>query len=96
MKDRLDGLRCLPSVLSDLRDALRALRHAPIQSLTIFFCLTLGSTLTVLMFGVVNAIIAGDLPGIRDRGRLMLARSPRCQAVRASSTTNCSWPMSGS
>ncbi len=57
--------------LSDLRDACRALRRGPGQTLTVFLCLTLGSTLTVLMFGVVNAILAGEVPGIRDRGTLV-------------------------
>ena len=57
--------------LSDLRDACRALRRAPGQTLTVFLCLTLGSTLTVLMFGVVNAILAGDVPGVRDRDTLV-------------------------
>ena len=43
-------------VLSDLRDAFRALLRGPGQTPTVFLCLTIGSTLTVLMFGVVNTI----------------------------------------
>jgi predicted permease len=55
----------------DIRDAWRALLRTPVQSLTIFACLTIGSTLTVLMFGVVNTMLDGSLPGVRDRDRLV-------------------------
>lgn len=50
------------------------------------FCLAIGSTVTVLAFGVVNTLIAGDLPGVRDRGRivhvlLQPAGDPRLRSV---------------
>jgi predicted permease len=58
-------------LLSDLRDATRALRRAPGETMTVFVCLVLGSTLAVLMFGLVNTILAGDVPGIQGRDRLV-------------------------
>jgi hypothetical protein len=48
-------------LLSDLRDATRALRLAPGETMTVFVCLVLGSTV-VLMFGVVNTILAAERP----------------------------------
>jgi putative ABC transport system permease protein len=54
----------------DIRDAFRSLRKTPIQSATIVGCLALGSALTVLMFGVINALVAGDLPGLHRRNTL--------------------------
>jgi predicted permease len=56
---------------ADVRDAGRAIRKAPLQTTTIVLCLALGSTLTVLVFGVINAMLDGRLPGIEDRGRLV-------------------------
>lgn len=55
----------------DIRDAVRALRRTPIQTATIIVCLTIGSTLTVLMFGVVNTMLGGDVPGVSDRATLV-------------------------
>jgi putative ABC transport system permease protein len=66
---------------TDVRDAARALRRTPLQTASIFLCLLLGTTMTVVMFTVVNTLFAGDLPGIEDRGRLM-----RLTAIRASRT----------
>jgi predicted permease len=54
----------------DLRDAWRALARTPLQSLAIVICLTLGTSLTVLMFAVVNTLLGGRLPGIEDQRRL--------------------------
>jgi predicted permease len=56
---------------ADLRDAVRALRRTPLQTASLFLCLLLGTTLTVVMFTVVNTLFAGDLPGIRDRSTLV-------------------------
>jgi putative ABC transport system permease protein len=56
---------------ADVRDAWRAIRHTPLQTATIVVSLTIGSTLTVLMFGVVNAMLGGSMPGVRDRDRLV-------------------------
>jgi predicted permease len=56
---------------ADLRDAWRALRRTPLQTAAIVACLTLGSVLAVLMFGVINAALAGALPGVVDRHRLV-------------------------
>jgi hypothetical protein len=50
--------------LADGRDAGRALRKSPLQTATIVACLAVGSTLTVLVFGVINAMIGGALPGV--------------------------------
>jgi len=56
---------------ADLRDAVRALRRTPLQTASLFFCLLLGTILTVVMFTVVNTLFAGELPGIRDRDTLV-------------------------
>lgn len=57
--------------LADLRDAWRAIRRTPLQTATMIVSLAIGSTLTVLMFGVVNAMIGGAMPGMRDQSRLV-------------------------
>ena len=62
----------------DLRDAWRALRRTPVQTLSLWFCLSLGMTMTVAMFALVNTLLAGAVPGIVDRGdlvRLVTVRS---------------------
>jgi predicted permease len=62
----------------DLRDAWRALRRTPVQTLSLWFCLALGMTMTVAMFALVNTLLTGAVPGIRDRGdmvRLVTVRS---------------------
>lgn len=56
---------------ADLRDALRALSRSPLQTGTMIVCLVLGSTATVLMFALINAGLGGELPGVRDRNRLV-------------------------
>ena len=56
---------------ADLRDGWRAIRRTPLQAVTMIVSLAIGSTLTVLMFGVVNAMITGAMPGVRDQGRLV-------------------------
>lgn len=56
---------------ADIRDAWRAVRRTPLQAATIVMSLTIGSTLTVLMFGVVNAMMGGSVPGVRQRDRLV-------------------------
>jgi predicted permease len=56
---------------ADLRDAWRAIRRTPLQTATIVSSLTIGSTLTVLMFGVVNAMSSGSVPGILEPDRLV-------------------------
>jgi predicted permease len=60
---------------ADLRDATRALWRTPLQTASVFLCLVLGTTLTVAMFTIVNTMMAGDLPGIADRGRLFRVAS---------------------
>ena len=47
------------------------MRKTPLQTVTIVLCLSIGSTLTVVVFGVINAMIGGELPGVRDRGQLV-------------------------
>jgi predicted permease len=61
----------------DLRDGFRSLARTPLQTVTIVVCLAVGSALTVTMFGVVNAMIHGELPGVRDRDRLVRVRLSR-------------------
>ena len=56
---------------ADLRDAWRAIRRTPLQAVTMIVSLAIGSTLTVLMFGVVNAMVTGATPGVRDHARLV-------------------------
>ena len=56
---------------ADLRDAWRAIRRTPLQAATMIVSLAIGSTLTVLMFGVVNAMIGGAMPGMREHDRLV-------------------------
>jgi len=63
--------RSLSGIGMDLRDALRSLRKTPIQTATVIASLAIGSTLTVAMFSIINAIVAGELPGVSDRGRLV-------------------------
>jgi cell division protein FtsX len=65
--------------LADARDAVRALRRTPIQTLAIVVCLSLGS---VLGGGVLNAMVGGELPGIRDRGRLVRLGAERAGEPR--------------
>ena len=56
---------------ADARDAWRAISRTPLQSMTIVVCLALGSTLTVVMFGVMNALLGGRLPGVEDQRQLV-------------------------
>lgn len=55
---------------TDLRDATRALARTPLQTASLYLCLLLGTSLTVVMFTLVNAVLVGDLPGIVDRSTL--------------------------
>ncbi len=56
---------------ADVRDAWRSLRRTPLQTLTIVVCLTIGGTVTVLMYGVINTLFGGPMAGVRDQGRLV-------------------------
>jgi predicted permease len=71
----------------DARDAWRSLRRTPLQALTMVVCLTLGATLTVLTFGVVNAMLGGDMPGVRDQRRLVRLAVERAREGRVTSAT---------
>jgi predicted permease len=62
---------------SDLRDATRALVRTPVQTTSLFLCLLLGSTVTVMMFTIINALFGGTLPGIVDRDRLAAVAAVR-------------------
>jgi putative ABC transport system permease protein len=42
---------------ADLRDSWRSLRRTPLQTVIIAACLTIGSTLTLLMYSVINTAV---------------------------------------
>jgi predicted permease len=67
---------------ADLRDAVRALRRAPIQAIALVACLAVGTTLTVVVAGVLNAMLGGDLPGIDQRRTLVTMRAERTRDGR--------------
>lgn len=58
-------------VVPDIRDAVRSLRKTPMQTATIIVCLAVGSTLTTGAFSIINGVVAGELPGVRDRDQLV-------------------------
>jgi predicted permease len=55
----------------DARDAWRSLCRTPLQSAAILVCLGIGSALTVVVFAIVNAMLGGDMPGIRQQRQLV-------------------------
>lgn len=55
---------------ADARDAYRSLRRSPLQTTALFLCLLLGTSLSVVMFTIVNTLFGGALPGVEDRDRL--------------------------
>ena len=62
--------------LADLRDAWRAIRRTSLQTATMIVSLAIGSTLTVLMFGVVDAMDRrGDARHARSRSGLSASAS---------------------
>jgi predicted permease len=78
----LPSRRSLTSGLrSDVRDALRALRRTPVQTASLYLCLLLGTTLTVVMFSFVNTVLFGELPGIEDRSTLFRLTTVRVNQV---------------
>ena len=71
----------------DLRDAWRAVRRTPLQAAVIVAILTAGTTLTVLMLGVVNGMVSGAIPGVIARDRLVHLGVQRQGAADASAMT---------
>jgi len=55
---------------ADIRDAWRGWRRAPFAAAIIIGCFSVGSTLVLLAAAYVNAMVAADVPGIRQRDRL--------------------------
>ncbi len=65
------GLRLLDEIASDLRYALRSLRHTPGLTAVIVTSLALGIGVNIAIFSVVDAMALKTLP-VRDPGRLVL------------------------
>jgi predicted permease len=55
----------------DALQAMRMLRRAPAHSAVVGGCLTLGITVSVAAFSVVNGIVYGAIPGVADRSSVM-------------------------
>jgi len=56
---------------SDLRQTWRALLRSPRHVLTVVLCLTIGITVSVAVFSIVNSLLYGEIPGIENRRGLV-------------------------
>ena len=56
---------------TDVRQAARALWHAPAHVATSVLCLGIGTAVSVSLFSALNALLFGELPGITARGTLI-------------------------
>jgi predicted permease len=54
----------------DLKQSLRLIARAPGQTTTVVLSLGVGLTACVSVFSIVNSLLWGELPGIRDRATL--------------------------
>ncbi len=75
------------SILFDLRDALRALRAAPIVSLMAVLSVALGVGANTALFSIMDGLVLKTLP-VRDPGRLVLLKdgswtNPIWEAIRS-------------
>ena len=68
---------------ADLRVACREWRRAPVRTAASIGCLVVGLSTSIVAFSVVNAWVAGDIPGIRDRDTLMRVMVNRGHEGRA-------------
>lgn len=58
-------------MLTDARQTLRSLARSPWHVLTVSLCLGVGIAVSVTVFSILSSILTGELPGVRDRNRLM-------------------------
>jgi predicted permease len=56
--------------ITDARQTLRSLARSPWHVLTVSWCLGMGIAVTVTVFSIMASMIAGELPGVRDRASL--------------------------
>jgi len=70
----------MPSVLSDLRFALRLLRKTPIFTIAIVFVIALGCGAVTTIFSAMNAAVLRPLPGVEGTDRLVTIRLARRDA----------------
>jgi putative ABC transport system permease protein len=56
--------------LTDARHTVRSLARSPWHVLTVTWCLGMGIAVTVTVFSIVASVLAGELPGVRDRASL--------------------------
>ena len=60
----------MTGLTDDLRYALRTIRRAPLFSAVAVGCLTVGISVNVAAFSVLNAFLVRDLPGVTDQSAL--------------------------
>jgi len=70
----------VPSLLSDLRFALRVLRKAPVFTVVIVFVIALGCGAVTTIFSAMNAAVLRPLPGVEETDRLVTIRLARRDA----------------
>ena len=76
--------------MTDLRDAIRALRSTPIVTAVAVLSLALGMGANTAMFSIVDALVLRPLP-VRDAGRLTLLSSTVKSATSDETWVNISW-----
>src|SRR5262249_43472282 len=73
---RVDAMRSSARALragarSDLHQTWRSLVHSPRHVATVVLCLTVGITVSVAVFSLINSLLYGEVPGISDRKTLV-------------------------
>lgn len=58
-------------MLTDAKQTIRSLVRSPWHVLTVSLCLGIGIAVSVTVFSILSSILTGELPGVRDRSRLM-------------------------
>src|SRR5687768_9931240 len=76
--------------MTDLRDAIRALRGTPIVTTVAVLSLALGMGANTAMFSIVDALVLRPLP-VRDADRLTLLSSTVKSATSDETWVNTSW-----
>ena len=77
------GGRWLEDLLSDLRYAVRSLRHQPAVAMVAILTLTLGIGANTAIFSMMNGLLLRPLP-VRDPGRLVLFSASVSEGTRTS------------
>jgi putative ABC transport system permease protein len=79
-------------MITDLRYALRALRHRPLTSLVAVLCLAIGIGANTALFGVLDALLLRPPAGVSEPAELMRISTGDAAAATRGAGSSATWP----